>query len=153
MDKVYAKNLRDMVWEVRKYLGDNWPTPNTEDSLAYAVTEVGEAIDADLRSRRPDDKRNNNRNVSVEHELAQAAMMLLTALGPEWEPSRYFDEIVNYDLPDIAADVALAYRESDAAYWDWAEHAEYALSAIDIYCVGVDRYLKQVLDEAKEKWG
>ena len=117
---------------------------------------MGEAIDADLRSRRPDDKRNNSRNVSVEHELAQAAMMLLTALGPEWEPSLYFDGyfdgVMNYNLPDIAVDVALACRESDAAYWDWADHAQYALSAIDIYCVGVDRYLKQVLDEAKEKW-
>jgi hypothetical protein len=151
MDKVYAKNLRDMVWEVREYLGDNWPTPNTEDSLAYAVTEVGEAIDADLRSRRPDDKRNNNRNVSVEHELAQAAMMLLTALGPEWEPEGV--DALDWSLSIIAVKTTDAYHLKLCNWGTYNHFAEASLSAIDIYCVGVDRYLEQVLDDAKEKWG
>lgn len=153
MDTVYAKKLHRMVWDVRKKLGDKWPTPNAEDSLAYAVTEVGEAIDTDLRLRRPLDARNNRRNGSVYHELAQAAMMLLTALGPELDDTWSFTPVGGHDLPDIAADVSLAYRESDAAFTDWFEHASYALSGIDIYCIGVEQYLREVLDETLEKWG
>lgn len=158
MDVQYAKKLHGMVWAVRDDLGDKWPTPNTADSLAYAVTEVGEAIDADLRNRRPDDKRNNDRNVSVQHELAQAAMMLLTALGQEWDDAwnSFAGEPIDFDMATIMVISAQSWgwcNSYRSVTEDWTWNIFDALSAIDVYCVGVERYLEEVLQQAREKWG
>ena len=67
------------VWEYRKRLSDVWPTPGRIDALRFAYTEAGEAMDAYLRTV-PQYRRNNARNISVEEELADCAMMLCTAL-------------------------------------------------------------------------
>ena len=154
--------MHGKVWALRDVLGDKWPTPDTADSLAYAVTEVGEAIDADLRNRRPNDARNNHRNVSVPHELAQAVMMLLTALGREWDGSGFdYAKIApfrnNGSLIYIMYLVSVASMEENTENWHaWIRNAwtYNAIDAIDVYCVdGVERYLDEVLAQTQEKWG
>jgi len=65
---------------MRKNLEGVWPCPNSADSLRYAATESAEAIDAYLRNSRVDDIRNNDRDADIESELADCAMMLLTAM-------------------------------------------------------------------------
>lgn len=95
----------ETVWGFRRDYQQKWPTPTTDDNPAFALTEVGEAItaaivaaaipegsivgavssistaiDALLRSKRYN--RNNARAADVERELADVAMMVLTALGP-----------------------------------------------------------------------
>ena len=67
------------VWMYRKRLESIWPTPERIDSLRFAFTEAGEALDAYLRTV-PQYARNNHRNMSVPDELADCAMMLCTAL-------------------------------------------------------------------------
>lgn len=74
-----------MVWNFRKMSEGRWPTPTPRDSALYAVTEIAEAIDARLRLENPDHVRNNERNEDVLAELADAAIMLLTALGPDYK--------------------------------------------------------------------
>jgi hypothetical protein len=51
--------------------------------LAFAYTEAAEAVDAQLRQN-PRYKRNNDKEHSIERELTQCAMMLLTAVPRTW---------------------------------------------------------------------
>lgn len=81
-----------IVWNYRAELEPYWPTPDPWDSLLFAQTELGEAIDAYLRSNTLY-ARNNDRSPDVLDELADCAMMLYTALGPDatriqwWTPT------------------------------------------------------------------
>ncbi len=83
-----AEELREchaIVWQWRAKLADVWPTPNRLDALRFAVTEAAEAMDAWLRLN-GGYARNHDKNLSVEDELADCAMMLLTAAGEKWQP-------------------------------------------------------------------
>lgn len=91
-----AEELREchaIVWQWRAKLADVWPTPNRLDALRFAVTEAAEAMDAWLRLN-GGYARNHDKNLSVEDELADCAMMLLTAAGEKWQPHvpfRYYE--------------------------------------------------------------
>ena len=74
-----------LVWAFRKEIEPYWATPDPLNSLRYAFTECAEAMDAWLRAERPNDSRNNDRQSDVLDELADCAIMLLTAVN--------FDEI------------------------------------------------------------
>lgn len=69
-----------LVWAFRKEIEPYWATPDPLNSLRYAFTECAEAMDAWLRTERPSDSRNNDRNNDVLDELADCAIMLLTAI-------------------------------------------------------------------------
>ena len=87
-----AEELRKchaIVWQWRAKLADVWPTPNRLDALRFAVTEAAEAMDAWLRLN-GGYARNHDKSLSVEDELADCAMMLLTAAGEDWEPNVRF---------------------------------------------------------------
>jgi len=84
-----AEELREchtIVWQWRAKLADVWPTPNRLDALRFAVTEAAEALDAWLRLN-GGYARNHDKSLSVADELADCAMMLLTAAGEDWQPS------------------------------------------------------------------
>lgn len=72
------------LWEiVSKFRNDeqvqkSFARPNTHDSLLFACTEIAEAIDAKLREN-PDYSRNHEKSLEVERELADHALMLITA--------------------------------------------------------------------------
>ena len=74
------KEWHEMVWQFRDAVEHNFPTPNRSDSLAFAFTEVAEAIDAQLRQNSSYQRR-SEKSHSVEQELTQCAMMLLTAVS------------------------------------------------------------------------
>lgn len=97
------------VWDFREEMEHLWPSPGLVDSLRYAFTEAGEAMDARLRETRPGDSRNNDRQASVEEELADCAIMLLTALGKDL-PAYYREYSMDgqYKLDGICLDVASA---------------------------------------------
>jgi NTP pyrophosphatase (non-canonical NTP hydrolase) len=76
-----------LVWAFREEMEPYWATPDPLNSLRYSFTECAEAMDAWLRAERPSDSRNNERENNVLDELADCAIMLLTALN--------FDEIKN----------------------------------------------------------
>src|SRR5688572_24607360 len=86
-----AKVLKDchaLVWEYRELLKEWWPTPSTRDSARFAVCEACEALDASLRLNEAY-ARNNAKELSVEAELADTLLMLLTAIGKV--PTAYGD--------------------------------------------------------------
>ncbi|MBE2198106.1 MAG: hypothetical protein IAE79_05810 [Anaerolinea sp.] len=81
MNAEQLEDLHKLVWRFRQLAQPDYPTPNPVDSLYYAFTEAGEAIDAMLRKKRPNDKRNNRRNLDPLDEWADCAFMVLTALS------------------------------------------------------------------------
>lgn len=82
--------MHRMVWTFREDTAAVFLVPPQHDSLRFAVTECGEALDAHLRTNATY-KRNRDKDHSEHRELAQALMMLYTAYGPrpfygEWWP-------------------------------------------------------------------
>ena len=92
------KECHAMVWATRDRMANTkWTAPNTADSLRFAVTEAGEALkaqfltmatikateamDAMLREVGGFARNDNDKQHSVNAELADCAMMLLTAMG------------------------------------------------------------------------
>lgn len=105
--------LRDLVWSYRIRLCEHWPTPAQADAMRFAFTEVAEALDAYLRSK-PEYNRNNAKTLDVCDELADTAIMLITAAGIDWKPPKV--GIANADIDHIAHLVASAYS---AAFVDF----------------------------------
>jgi hypothetical protein len=76
------------------------------DSLRYAFTEAGEAMDAWLREQRPNDARNNERQPDVLDELADAAIMLVTAV-PNYSHNVMWGTR-SHDIDGICTEIASA---------------------------------------------
>lgn len=107
------KECHRIVWAYRQQLEDVWPTPTTEDALLFAFTELGEAIDAHLRSKDVY-ARNRDKDLSVLDELADCAMMLLTALGAHDCDLRTWMIEITHEWNDYTADLAYV-LDHDAA--------------------------------------
>jgi hypothetical protein len=77
LTELHERNKRWRAW-----MDANTPfkTPDTLDCLRYALTEAAEAMDVWLREKNQTHARNNERNHSLHAELADTAMMLLTAI-------------------------------------------------------------------------
>lgn len=74
------QKLHATIWRFREVMEPFWATPEPVDCLRYAFCEAGEAMDAWLRQQRPNDSRNNERQPDVLDELADCAIMLLSAV-------------------------------------------------------------------------
>lgn len=109
----YAQQVGDshaIVWRYRDELQDVWPTPPGDDTLRFAYTEAAEAMDAWLRLR-GGYARNNDKALSVEDELADCAMMLLTtfAIRPHIFRLAYPDSAIMGDWADLRKTPATRY--------------------------------------------
>ncbi len=100
------RNIHCEVWAFRHRNERYWPTPITLDSLRFALTEVAKAIDADLRSIK-EYRRNNIREQDITEELADCAIMLATALGPDYDTFISYNSS-NASLEGIAKHIAIA---------------------------------------------
>lgn len=79
----------EKVWKFRKKYSEYWATPDLLWSLRFAFTEIGEALDAWIRANSNQFSRNREKSMDVIDELADTALMLLTALGPNaWVTDR-----------------------------------------------------------------
>jgi len=80
------QELHNELWAFRDEMDATtpWKTPSPLDSLRYAFTEVAEALSDWLRVNR-DHARNHDHEPDVLAELADCAMMLMTALGKGWK--------------------------------------------------------------------
>lgn len=101
---------RDQVAAHRAASAGYYPMPATADNAIYAIEETGEYLDARMRSRPSDHKRNNERQPDPAEELAQMGYMIAsTAISLEAgddEPAEYADELA----AAIAANMASALR-------------------------------------------
>jgi hypothetical protein len=74
-----VKRIYELTWAFRAVMNTNgWATPPVDDALQFAMSEVGEVADAEIRGRNY--ARNNDRSPEVVAELADVAFMLATAL-------------------------------------------------------------------------
>ena len=126
------RDLLDMVWEFRKEMKSFWPTPGFMDALRFADCEAREALDAWMRENRKEYKRNHEREADVLGELADCALMLLTALGPYYR-FRSPDISVRSSMGEICWHVARAHRIAEFYGTDWQPDVECALEAIWSY--------------------
>ena len=79
-------DLVDIVRQSRERTAGVFPLPDTWDCVDYAITEIGETIDTQLRMKRNGDKRNHDKQATPEHErmeLGQVGYMLASALMQE----------------------------------------------------------------------
>lgn len=122
--------LRDLIWTYRHRLADRWPTPPPVDALRFAFTEAAEAMDAWLRLQ-PAYNRNNAKALSVEEELSDCILMLVTALGPAWQPP----VIGGYSatLEGICAAVADCMLKASWESIFWPKTVEIAIVKIGYY--------------------
>lgn len=105
-------------------------TPDTLDCLRYSLIESCEALDAFLRAKNPDHARNNGREHTVESELADTAMLLLTAL-----PAAWVDYVIAVPRNSID-DICLAVAETVAYFRraeQWENRASNVLRRISTY--------------------
>lgn len=123
--------LRDLIWSYRQRLADRWPTPPPVDALRFAFTEAAEAMDAWLRLQ-PAYNRNNAKELSVEDELSDCLMMLVTALGPEWQPPPVTG-IYAATLEGICSAVAECMLKAAYNSADWSRLTTCAVVKIDCY--------------------
>jgi len=107
------------VWTFRRKYSKWWSTPDALDSLRFAYTEAAEALDAHLRQK-GGYARNNEREQDIVSELADCAIMLLTALGPNYEfrpmnvtYSNPSEEYLDWIAGDVGASLA-AYKRWEA---------------------------------------
>ena len=73
-----------MVWEFRRMMGEYWPQHGTVRSARHAVSEMGEVLNALERLEHGQEGRSrycDPNDLSVLDELADVAMMILTAMG------------------------------------------------------------------------
>lgn len=71
-------DIRKQLIATEGQIDDIWVHPGYEDSLLFALTEIGEALDASLRMD-PRYSRNRDRTMSVKDEMADAVIMLVRA--------------------------------------------------------------------------
>lgn len=101
--RIHAMNAAWRAW-MAKHSG--FVAPETIDTLRYMRGELAEAADAEMRQRLSKHPRNNGRDHNVYQELADAAMLALTAL-PDVD-----EEEVLYGICEINAN-------SEAELLDW----------------------------------
>ena len=151
--------LHKVVWEFRAGMNGRWPTPTSVDSLRYAFCEVAESLDAFLRASRPGDKRNNDRNVSVAAELADTAIMLLTAVGSDWSDFPGQDGYVpSPDLDRICFRSGSVLEYAKRGVCGWSGYALELVRDIDRYVKGRHRAdlgaeVQERLERIREKHG
>lgn len=111
-----VKQLYITVWKFRSEAETYWKTPDPADSFRFAYCESGEALDNWIRLNDPDFSRNRVLEVTQEDildELADTAMMILTALGPEYPIKRVTGIPKDLTLDDLCtwiSDAWAAYR-------------------------------------------
>ena len=118
-----AIQLHTHVWRVRAEIGDTWLTPSPLDCLRYAVTEAGEAMDAWLRDQRPDDARNNERRLDVLDELADCAIMLVSALPADTPPTTMYPITATVDIDycvEVSVRALIAHPSNRFHATEWA---------------------------------
>lgn len=113
-----VKKIYEMTWEFRQVMDKTgWATPPVNDALQFALSEMGEVADAEIRGRNY--ARNNERSPEVASEWADVAFMLATALpighvpmeNIVVKPSRLPATIDRLRLDSIAFLVASAWHD------------------------------------------
>lgn len=130
LEGMYA--ISKLVWEFRKKHNPYWLTPTKREALMFAVTEVAEVIEAYLRVECADFARNNVRSVEMDEELADTAIMLVSAY-PVTDHVTFIGTGVDVPLDALPYVVSLALRMCDAK--DFDDYVTLAMAFVEVYAV------------------
>jgi hypothetical protein len=159
MTRDELQQLHGELWALRDELEPHWSTPSMLDSLRFAFTEAGEAMDAYLRTK-GGYKRNHAKGPDVYGELADCALMLMTAMGNKGQHEPYDAYIVGLEwgLDYLALWVGIAL---DRAGRNYPSTSRSSVGAIEV-CLGVIAAIpgmdmptecRKRMDRWREKWG
>lgn len=147
-----VKECHALVWQYRSKLDSVWPTPPPLHAIMFAVTELGEMVDAEMRTY-PEYKRNNEREVEEFDEAADVAMMLLTAV-----PSLDEKNVRNYyytSTSSLATKVTSAWSFMSTGHTRSAE--DEALMAVgmiaDMEGMDLPKRIQDKLERTSKKFG
>lgn len=133
--------LRNLVFAYRERMEHRWPTPPPLDAMRFAFTEIAEAVEAKLREEPRYNRNNAAKGSTVAEELCDCAFMLLTALGPTWQPD--MDDVKLPPVPDglefVGEMVGTGMYLCTGHGLLWMRVAERSLQAIASY-PGLDDY-------------
>jgi NTP pyrophosphatase (non-canonical NTP hydrolase) len=143
--------LHEKVWDFRRAVQHKWPTPEPVDALRFAITEVGEVMDAYLRQN---DKwvRNNDRDIDIDAELGDLAVMLLTAVSdkiPEDRLCEFSDAVAREGTVDDLA-ICVSYSMEYIDSWVFPV---YILDGLEIiaYLTDIEREVDRCLSRLATK--
>jgi len=128
--------IHRLVWNFRHEHSAHWPTPSVKDALRFAYTEAGEMLDAQIRLN-PTYKRNSFETPNPEkvlNELADVAIMLVTAVGQEYNVIAGVSAI-DADLDVIARWVSKVWdtQSRPSGKDQWRSDACFLVNAISRY--------------------
>jgi hypothetical protein len=142
------EDLHARVWQFRAFMEQHksdWVTPPPLDATDFALTESTEALDAMLRLN-PLYARNNEKYMTREHELAQTAVMLFTALGPTLEMRRKYGYKGANTLRKLILDVALAdSAKEDGLDYVWHGYCVAAICRIFDLVPDIENQVEEVI--------
>lgn len=102
-----VSEFQEVVWEFRHEYSHLWPTPTPLDAARFAMMEACEALDAYVRLVHPRYSRNNQKELSIQDELADTIMMLVSITERPINEPVIVQGGVNID--EIVASVAHVY--------------------------------------------
>lgn len=75
------ERIHKKIWAFRKEHGDKWLTPTPMDCVKYAITEMGEAIDNEIRLSRKNDLRRRKVEITPKDVVMEWTDMLIMVLS------------------------------------------------------------------------
>lgn len=152
--------LHKLVWDWRAKYEDIYATPDRLDSAKFFVCEYAEALDADLRTNEKY-LRNRSTNLDVNNELADTAIMLITALGRKYNPHwDHWSISLSGTTSKPSGILTIGIHVAKSWLWiletprsiDVADNEIWkSLWAIDRYTDDIDDYIQRKLDELYQK--
>lgn len=122
------KETHTLVWDFRRDYHEYWATPKRIEALRFAVTEVAEAMDAWIRATSPYFSRNRDKQSGLVDELADTVIMLVTALGQDFD----------FDL-----------HEQSMRVYEGGHRDDPVTTTVDEIVIGVTRAFEtEILDQA-----
>ena len=121
-------------WRAWMDANTKFVTPKTLGCLRHMRNETCEAADLLMRLEYPEEARNNGRHSTVEQELADVAMMALTALDKPPEVSRSSRTEFDIDyLCHYANDAVIEFREDSGEWGWWQAEVESVIDFVLVY--------------------
>lgn len=139
--------LYEMVWDFRARYGEYFATPSPLMSLYFAETEAAEALDAWIRANSSEFNRAREKDLSVDHELTQCLMMILSAKPKIFLLREPLEGTISLLIAKIAYAAACLEKDDDV----WETLAADAIRYILWLVPDLPARMQEVLDEIYEK--
>lgn len=113
--------MYEIIDEVRRFyqeVGEAFLLPKPEECIMYAITEMGEVVDAVLREQRPHDNRRRTDKSNVKEEMGDVALMLCASLNAvDYRKYIPAEDTGPVNLQQLCFQIAAAWLKYDTGNW------------------------------------